>query len=479
MGLQIGWAQADLTPDQAVGITGQFHDRVSEGVENPLTATAMVLEGSEDHVVFVSCDLVYASHELLDGIRSELTGRARGLDPRKVVLHATHTHTGPNTRLPDSPWRFPESATYLKLPVMAPSKYIALAAERISQAIVQAWDSRSAGRIAFGLGHAVVGHNRRWVDTAGTSTMYGDLDTPEFSHIEGSEDHTVGVIACKDAQGQLTGLVVNVPCPSQVTESQYLLSADYWHETRQELRRRLGEDLFVLAQCSAAGDQSPHPLREKRARNRMLELAGRTEREEIGQCIADAVERVLAILGDREDAAAPLRHHVEDLELPLLRITKEQARTAGEEAEEWRQKYEQEAERLKADPSLRDRPRWYTELSRARNRMQWSANVADRYEWQEQQTGYACEVHVIRLGDVAFATNPFEYYLDFGILIKARSPAVQTFLVQLAGPGGYVPSLRSTLGGGYGSVPASGMVGPEGGRVLAERTIECIREMWD
>ena len=56
---------------------------------------------------------------------------------------------------------------------------------------------------------------------------------------------------------------------------------------------------------------------------------------------------------------------------------------------------------------------------------------------------------------------------------------MQTFLVQLAGSGTYVPSRRSQAGGGYGSVPASNPVGAEGGRLLAERTIEVIRELWD
>jgi hypothetical protein len=80
---------------------------------------------------------------------------------------------------------------------------------------------------------------------------------------------------------------------------------------------------------------------------------------------------------------------------------------------------------------------------------------------------------------MAFATNPFEYYLDFGIYIKARSRATQTFLVQLAGSGTYVPSRRSTKGGGYGSIPASNPVGYEGGRQLAEKTVEVIDSLWE
>lgn len=83
----------------------------------------------------------------------------------------------------------------------------------------------------------------------------------------------------------------------------------------------------------------------------------------------------------------------------------------------------------------------------------------------------------VRLGNVAFVCNPFEYYLDYGIMIKARSPFLQTFLVQLAGDGTYVPSLRSTTGGGYGSTPASNPVGPEGGLLLAEETVALLNKL--
>ena len=31
-----GWAQADITPDKPIFISGQFHARVSEGVQDPL-----------------------------------------------------------------------------------------------------------------------------------------------------------------------------------------------------------------------------------------------------------------------------------------------------------------------------------------------------------------------------------------------------------------------------------------------------------
>lgn len=59
------------------------------------------------------------------------------------------------------------------------------------------------------------------------------------------------------------------------------------------------------------------------------------------------------------------------------------------------------------------------------------------------------ELHPLRIGDVAIATNAFEPYTDYGIQIKARSPALQTFMIQLAGPGTYLPTERAVQGGGY------------------------------
>lgn len=88
------------------------------------------------------------------------------------------------------------------------------------------------------------------------------------------------------------------------------------------------------------------------------------------------------------------------------------------------------------------------------------------------------ELHVLRLGDVAIATNEFELYTDYGVQIKARSPAVQTFVIQLTGSAGYLPTERAVRGGGYGAVIQSSRVGPEGGQVLVDRTVDRIRSMW-
>jgi hypothetical protein len=89
------------------------------------------------------------------------------------------------------------------------------------------------------------------------------------------------------------------------------------------------------------------------------------------------------------------------------------------------------------------------------------------------------EMHVLRIGEAVLATNPFELYLDYGLRIKARSPAVQTFIAQLtAGCGWYLPTERATHGGHYGAHPVVAPVGPEGGQLLVEETLATIRQVF-
>jgi len=95
--VKTGWAQADITPDQSVILAGQFHARVSEGVMDPITATALAIEsghdgGSRGQVVMVSCDLATVPDELRDAVRARVRSRSTALDPGSVFLGATHTH---------------------------------------------------------------------------------------------------------------------------------------------------------------------------------------------------------------------------------------------------------------------------------------------------------------------------------------------------------------------------------------------------
>jgi hypothetical protein len=84
-------------------------------------------------------------------------------------------------------------------------------------------------------------------------------------------------------------------------------------------------------------------------------------------------------------------------------------------------------------------------------------------------------LHVLRLGDVAIATNPGELYVDYGVQIQARSVAEQTILIHPAATGSQdghnVPTPRAIAAGGlsetvmdnYSATVMTNVIGPEGG----------------
>ncbi len=149
------------------------------------------------------------------------------------------------------------------------------------------------------------------------------------------------------------------------------------------------------------------------------------------------------------------------------------------EAEPFKEKYKRLLTTLKANPEIRKQARWYVEISRACRLKMRGEQVGKRLQVQRKNPQMLVKVHAIRIGEVALISNPFELYLDYAIRIRELSPAIQTFLVQKAGSNGtYLPTARSVAGKGYGSVPASTDIGPEGGEVLLEWSIDAVNKLF-
>ena len=421
--LHVGWAQIDITPEKPVALVGQMHKRISKGVRDPLTATALALEtqdpnGSKEQAITVSCDVLFTRKVIQEKIRALVKPQIADFDVEKLFLNATHTHTGPGFIDGAANGLYDVSGDP---GVMKASEYGEFFVKRVSRAVVEAWRSRKPGAISWALGHAAIGYNRRSHYFDGRTVMYGNTKLPEFSHVEGYEDHGIEMLFLWDDRKNLTGIVINVACPSQETENLYEVSADFWHDVRVEIRKRLSKNVFILPQCAAAGDLSPHFLFRHRAEQIMAERRGLSRRQEIARRIANAVDDVLP-LADKNTKTHPIfKHTVARINLP-------------------------------------------------------------RHEPQTPPFGYLdtvepVEIHIIRLDDVAIATNPFELYIDYGIRMKTRSPAVLTFVVQIACQCcGYLPTERAVKGGGYSA--KSFVVDPEGGQVLVNETLKHINALW-
>ncbi len=296
--------------------------------------------------------------------------------------------------------------------------------------------------------------------------MYGNTNTPDFINIEGMEDSDVNTLFFWDKNDKFIATIISIGCTAQEVEGRNAVNADFFHPVRENLKKRYGKDLVILGWISAAGDQSPRPMYRKAAEERMIKLRNLTRLEEIARRIVTSVDEIYeTVKNDRYDDIK-LIHQVEIIDLPGRKVKQEEYEFAKSE----RDKY---AEQIAQDPKSADQ---------LLGRMTWNDDIVKRYEMQKINPNplYKAKIHILRIGDVAICTNPFELFADFGIRIQARSKALQTISLQLTeGSGGYLPTKKAVEGGGYSAVIQSGVVGPDGGQILVDRTVQLINDMFN
>ncbi len=422
--LYVGWATADITPKRPVALVGQLHKRISGAVQDPLTATVLALEtrgddGRREQAVMISCDVLFMRAQTQKKLQNLVSTRLPDLNASKLFLNATHSHTAAGFLDDEFKGLYDISADP---GVMKPSEFEAVFIDRVAEAVARAWATRRQGGFSWGLGNAVLGHNRRTVKLDGTARIYGVGD-PDFSHYEGTDDNRVGMLFFWDKNRNLTGMVINSVATAQVTDGTNFVSADFYNETREALKKKYGEDVFILFQVGAAGDITPanHEHIYRRAEDIMLKRKGLTARQELAERLVRAVDDILPYVQNDITDKPVFKHAVAKVDLPVK------------------------------EPAA---PPFY---------------LTDDVQ--------PAEIHVLRLGDIALATNPFELFVDYGLLIKARSKAIMTLLVELACQhSGYLPTERAEKGGGY-SADAY-LVGHEGGYKLVEETVKIINDMW-
>lgn len=503
--VSIGWASRDVSTTKPVNIPGQFHMRISEGIIDPVTVTALVIDDGVDSVIFLSADIVVIRSCLLDKVRAKVAEMNADIPVLKIVMNATHTHTGPTTYGDQSHLKSKTSASlHAEIPhsgieIASADDYQKFFVARAAEAVVEAYEKRKPGGIAYGYGYAVVGHSRRVVyfdDVSkrpgavsnsthavhGHAAMYGKTDDPMFSHYEAGADPFINLLYTFDVNGKLTGAIINVPCPAQNSENEYRLSASFWHEAREAIRAKHG-NIFILSQSAAGGDLSPRILHYKKAEQRRFRLKYGTdnpknvseyfERKDISERIAYAFNEVLDWAKKDIKTALPVKHTVKTIKLSRRLVDKDAYELAKVELKKLQER------KFKTDGTPKEQLRANSILIARQNRYR---RIIARYELQVTEPKLPTELHAIRIGDIAFATNQFELYMDFQHRMQARSPFEQTFIIQLCGTpgsggGSYLPTKRAVWGRGYSASIFCNEVSPEGGQELVEETLAALMDL--
>ena len=490
--IKIGWSDVSIVPEgRRVDLVGQFYERISGEVETPISVTALAVECGGDHMVFVACDLVCTSHKLLEKVRAYLPDNC-GFDKSKLAISAIHTHSSLGySERSDSfdsgiftlKQFMPEHVKYKPLTqdtsadIIRGDEATAFLVEKIAKAAQEAWNNRAEGAYACGFGRAAVGLCRRVCYDDGSAKMWGNANHANFTELEAGNDSGIELMFTFDTNKKLTGVIANVACPAQVLEHQNFISSDYMGKVKRILREKYGEDVNLLGLVSPAGDLCPRDLIRwvdspvckndpnihrdvvvpRRADPSMFDIKGcEKAAKRVAQEIFWALEEVEEYVTE-----TVFVHKNLSVDIPIRKVTIE--------------------EYQKAEKAIRD---FFATCEGDINyednaNMLIHAGTVARYQLQQNMDLYPIEVHVMRLGDVAFATNPYELFLNYANQIRARSLAKQTFLVQLScGCYGYLPTEKAEKGSHYSAFVGSGVSGHQGGEVLVRKTVQEINSMF-
>ena len=511
----IGWGRRSINPGRPVAIPGQFHLRVSLGELSPITVSALAMDNGEDSVIFASIDMVVCRGGLLDAVVEKLEKIAPEVPVDKIVLNATHTHAGPGV----SPY-----GDISGLDILTSKETVDFLAGRVAEAVAEAWKNKAPGQVAYGYGFATVGHSRRviyqddvskrpaalakpGIAVNGHGVMYGNTNDPMFSHYEAGSDSFINLLYTFDLAGKLTGAIVNVPCPAQTGEHLWVLHAGFWHQTREKIRAKHG-DIGLICQSAAGGDLAPRQLHyldaelrryklkfpekyaeleahpfpypegffktpEGTARRRKQDMLDFLRAEDIGERIAAAFDEVLAWASKEKLSAPELKHELKNVRLDRRFFPDDIYNVE-------KANYEALAKKEYVDtgnkwPDVMANSTLFASRARCKR-------VMEDHDRDQADQKLGTSIHAVRIGAASFVSNRFELFIDYMHRIQARSPFVQTFIVQLVadrGPEGgtYLATERAIANKGYSASPYCNRVSPSGGQQLVENTLGMLEEM--
>lgn len=408
-GLRIGWAQRRITPPIGVELAG-FAARkgVAEGVHDDLHARALVVDAADAAVAVLAASVLFVGQEGVDAIREQVE-RNTGLPAANVMVAATHTHSGPK----------------------GTEDYDRFLVAECVKCVTAAWEARAPGRIGVGVTTVEdVGRNRRRLE-------YGGLPV----------DPQVGIVKTEDADGHLTGVLVNYPChPTTMGPDNLQITEDWPFYSIRRIREQVGQDVCVAYANGAEGDINPGYGSGLSAVGAPIPIRTFAFAEKIGTRLGLAVlEALPAIATERVVTVRSVSRHVDmpfRTEFPVTVAEAEDRKAAAEQALESlpcdapvTRRHQAEVDAFFAGMLLRCARHFYSD--------EWEPSVS-------------VELQAIRLGDAAVTSFPGEVFSQIGVAVKQQSPFDRTLVIGVANgrSGGYLPTPDTYEEGDYEVVAA-------------------------
>jgi neutral ceramidase len=234
MPLYAGVAETNITPPLDTWMAGYSRRPTGAvGVLDELWARALVLEDGHRRLVLLTADVAAFPHWMVTQVRAEIAQRL-GTVPQAVLLHATHTHSGPNLGV------YRAMGT-----VDAP--YVDVLTRKLVGVARQALSRLQPAHLTYGETSAQIGVNRRATDANGQSVL--------GTNYAGPVAPTVQVVCVNGADGRMFAMLFSHAChPTTLPREELRFSADWPGAAVAALRDRFQRE---AADSGVAADAVP------------------------------------------------------------------------------------------------------------------------------------------------------------------------------------------------------------------------------
>jgi hypothetical protein len=429
----VGFSKVDITPERPTPMAGYYSKRLSTETHDPLWAKTTVLDDGRMQVALISLDLISTTRWMVDETRHLITAKT-GIPADRVLISATHSHTGPVLYDPNASrarhfgYDDPPSKQFI---LELPSK-IAAGVETASaakQPVAVRHTISSEPKLAF---------NRRFFMKDGTVGWNPGKLNPRIVREAGPTDDALPMVAFFGKNERALGLLCNFSIHlDTVGGTQW--SADMPYTLEQCLARALGPECHVQYATGTCGDINHVNVRSA------MPQKGHEESARIGTRLAGAVLRAWTELA--ESSSSRLRASSEMVTVPLATHSKDRI--------QW-------AEGI-ANRANDEKPPAFREMVEAFRVLDVEARRGE--PWQ-------VEVQVISLGnEIAWVALPGEIFVQLGLAIKSGSPFANTIVHELAnGSLGYIPTRQAYAQGNYEVISAR--CGEGSGELLVDSALK-------
>ena len=435
--LQVGMSKQIITPERGVSLAGYFNPRPNTGVLDDIHVKVVLFK--KDLVVsgLVSFELIFASLQLVDGIKNKLKAKAYDFTDN-LIMAATHTHTGPELRPGKGGLNDEQFASLEDKAVCA-----------IEEAYANLQDAT--------LETAKVNNNpcafnrRYWMKDGTVQTNPGKLN-PNIDCPEGPVDDEISVLAIRQ-DGRLTGIIANI-CNHNDTVSGNLVSAEWPGRLERAIQYDLGCSVPVLTMIGCSGNINHLDVTNDD------EYYGDAEASRIGNTYA---EIVLGLLGSLEPIEVDeIQVDSIDFEIPYQAISDERAAEAKATIERIGD--------VSADDNLTSEGIAAGDGAVAKMFAEQLLNFKEKCSGKSR----TFKLVNIKMGkDLMFLSAPGEPFTEAGLHVKENSPFKYNFITAYGnGSCGYMCMPECYTRGGYEILPVVGG-GPEIG------TITRLMTAWD